>query len=269
MIGFIDAVYSVSPACKQDTRLSHVRRPELAFTEPYEVEEAVIICDTKGNASAKLDAYVLVQIVKAHLRCGLLEGIPGVVHGHDLLAPLLLRECPKIYNLPDTANICKHIVQKDATYERAATTQVPHGPESIASSQLHAGLVEGICQRIAQQRFKSSRHDAVLHMTVHTRESTCVPWVLMILMVSPFFMRTALPLPPGIRIRSVLGLASTAVAAAAEMHILPEIGNEDRQTGNSSGDDVPANLSACREYRVLPTSQSRRETNAADYDYWA
>ena len=49
---------------------------------------------------------------------------------------------------------------------------------------------------------------------------TCVPWVLMILMVSPFFIRTALPLPPGIRMRSVLGLASTAVAAAAETESL-------------------------------------------------
>ena len=49
---------------------------------------------------------------------------------------------------------------------------------------------------------------------------TCVPWVLMILMVSPFFIRTALPLPPGIKVRSVFGLASTAVAAAAETESL-------------------------------------------------
>ena len=43
----------------------------------------------------------------------------------------------------------------------------------------------------------------------------------MILMVSPLFMRTALPLPPGISVRSVFGLLSTMVAAAAEMHSFP------------------------------------------------
>ena len=253
MIGFIDAVYSVSPACKQSTRLSHVPGPELcpslSLMQPYAVggscghlsHDGKLIC----KAGKVLDACVLVQVVEAHLRCELLEGIPGMVHGHDLLTPLLLRERPEVHDLPATANVCKHILQKDATYERAATG-VPNGTEIIA--QLHAGLLTGIGLRIAQERFKSSRHDAMLHMTVHTRESTCVPWVLMIFIVSPFFMRTALPLPPGIRTRSVLGLVSTAVAAAAEMHILPENGSGDLQAGNSSGDAVPANLaeqSAC------------------------
>ena len=51
-----------------------------------------------------------------------------------------------------------------------------------------------------------------------------MPWVLMILMVSPLFMRTALPFPPGISVRSVFGLLSTIVAAAAEMQSFP-VGN--------------------------------------------
>lgn len=203
------------------------------------------------KAGKVLDACVLLQVVKAHLRCELLEGIPGVVHGHDLLAPLLLRERPEVHDLPDTANICKHILQKDATNERAAT-QVPHGTEIIA--QLHAGLLTGIGYRIAREKIERSRHDAVLHMTVHTRESTCVPWVLMIFIVSPFFMRTALPLPPGIRTRSVLGLASTAVAAAAEMHILPEIGSGELQA-------VILQVTLCRPTWL--SSQPAENTNFA------
>lgn len=61
---------------------------------------------------------------KWHLGCGFCERVSGVVHRHDLPAPLCLRERPKVHNLAHKIVNLRHTGVTDITIY----THVIHGP---------------------------------------------------------------------------------------------------------------------------------------------